>query len=183
MALALLENKNGVIRLKVPIRGIIDDPQFDISDAIQQATSSIVLAGLETTVKILFPPAAIAGGVFDLLSHLTDKAALAVPALNFIPNEITPSQSGDTRSLQHLSTLLLQHPNINVTICGISTGQDQISSDSIEGYTKLARSRAVWAKQVILEKEPSLDGSRILLCQTANPKDSETPPRLEFRIK
>jgi len=109
-ALALLRDKDGAIRLKLPITGDINNPDFDPSDAIFQAMSK----SMTTAVINFYTPFGLvtaAGMVLDLTTALqfdpvifeTGKGELAQSHLAYLDN---------------LAKLLNERPGVHLILCG-----------------------------------------------------------------
>ena len=54
-AINLLQNDKGVMKLSIPISGSLNDPQFDLSNAIGQAIAGAMQKTILTAVRIAFP--------------------------------------------------------------------------------------------------------------------------------
>ena len=73
-ALDLLRNKNGQIELDVPIKGRLEDPDFDVSDAINQALGSAMKTGVFAYLKYALQPY----GTLISLASMAGEAATRV---------------------------------------------------------------------------------------------------------
>lgn len=109
-ALALLRDKDGAIRLKLPITGDITNPDFDPSDAIFQAMSK----SLTTAVINYYTPFGLVTGAGLVLDLAT--------ALQFDPvifetgkGELEPSHLA---YLDNLAKLLNERPGVRLILCG-----------------------------------------------------------------
>ncbi|WP_321315283.1 DUF748 domain-containing protein [Halarcobacter sp.] len=59
LAIALLENSNGVIDIDLPIKGNVDDPEFSIAPIVWKAFTNLIL-------KAVTAPFALLGALFDI---------------------------------------------------------------------------------------------------------------------
>jgi len=109
-ALALLRDKDDTIRLKLPITGDINNPDFDPSDAIFQAMSK----SMTTAVINYYTPFGLvtaAGMVLDLASALQFDPVIFEPG----KGELEPSHLA---YLDNLVKLLNERPGVHLVLCG-----------------------------------------------------------------
>lgn len=119
VAVGLLEDSNGLISLSIPIRGNIDSPDFDLSQAINKAVGGAITGAISTTIKVLFPPTL-------LLSLLGSDGPGAGIKFEPAPFEAGTAvlQPGGQELLASMSALLQQRPRLTVTVCGRATADD-----------------------------------------------------------
>src|SRR5690606_29891918 len=98
LAVALLENSNGVINLEIPVSGNVDDPQFDIGPVIRGAISNAI--GNIVSSPFRFLGSLIGGG---------DDAEIS--AVRFRPgrSDIAPPEQ---QKLLRLGEALSQRPQL-----------------------------------------------------------------------
>lgn len=116
-SLSLLRDRDNAIRLKIPISGDVENPDFDPKDAILKASSKAITAAVlhyYTPFGLVFA----AKGLFSLAT-----------ALNFEPvvfaageNKLTASHK---QQLDKLASLMADRPGIHLTLCGISNLADK----------------------------------------------------------
>ena len=109
-ALALLRNKDDTIRLKLPITGDINNPDFDPSDAIFKAMSK----SMTTAVINYYTPFGLvttAGMVLDLATALRFDSVIFEPG----KGELAPSHLA---YLDKLAKLLNERPGVHLVLCG-----------------------------------------------------------------
>lgn len=113
--LGLLKDDQDRIHISVPVGGNIADPHYDISDAVSQAIGGALKSTAMTTLEVLFPVA----GLIDLLSDdsagLMKLESIAFPAGR---DTLDSSQGG---RIATIGELLRSRPQVNLTLCGIST--------------------------------------------------------------
>lgn len=110
-ALSLLRDKNGDIKLSIPVTGPMDDPDTDLGSVISKATFNAV----KGSVLIVFKPL---GAIFDRAN-----------TLKFVPVEFPVASAelpDDVRAkLNDVITLLDKKPGIRLTLCGVTTTADE----------------------------------------------------------
>lgn len=115
---AMLKDKDGIVRLTVPLSGSLDDPRFDFSDGLVQA----LVKTLRSTVTLTFKPLGLLVGAAGLVGASQE---LEFSPVAFDPGEWTLSGEG----LAHLDALareLERHPAVKVRICGRAVSADRI---------------------------------------------------------
>lgn len=115
-AVDLLQNKDGNIKLKIPIVGSLDDPEFDLSGTISKAIGKAVQGALVATLKIAFPIALLAdiGGkdgelAFEPVAFGAGSAAL---------------DDGPAVYVSSIADLLNARPNLTLLVCGVAGKTD-----------------------------------------------------------
>ena len=115
--LGLLKDKQGIVRLKVPITGPLADPSFDLSNAFGQAMTKTA----QTLLMVAFQPFGIIVSAKGLLTKLTD---LQFKPVLFEPGRVLPSATGLTY-LDTLGERLVNHPQMRVSLCGKAVLSDR----------------------------------------------------------
>ena len=97
LAIALLEDRNGVIDLSIPVSGNMDDPQFSIAPIVWKAFVNLI-------TKAITAPFSLLGSIFGF-------EADEINSVNFLYSEedITPIQK---ETLDKVSEILLKRPNL-----------------------------------------------------------------------
>ncbi|MGI9333073.1 MAG: DUF748 domain-containing protein, partial [Gammaproteobacteria bacterium] len=115
-SLALLEDKDGVVRLKVPFRGPLKDPQLRLNRLFARALVKTV----RTAIGVTFKPVDFLLGLTQLLSGATPSEFAAV--------RFEPGDSGlSAKAQSELDTVgreLGRHPRVKLRVCGIATMRD-----------------------------------------------------------
>ena len=109
-ALMLLSDKNQTVKLKVPVTGTLDDPQFDFSDATGQAVAGVAKGAVMLAFKplnILVAAAKFAGGI----------SAMSVEPVEFAPGEAKLRAESITL-LNSLAGKLKDLAKLKLQICG-----------------------------------------------------------------
>lgn len=118
-ALSLLREKDDSIRLKLPVTGDVDNPNFSLDDIILK----VVTDAVKSAVINYYTP-------FGLVTLTTAAFDLAT-ALRFDPVLFEPAKIDFDESfkqqLEKLVTLLGERPNIKLVVCGYATLDDRFS--------------------------------------------------------
>ncbi len=108
-ALGLLKDAEGRIELTIPIGGTIDEPEADVSEAVNRAVVGVLRA--------IFPPNIIA----RMFSGASDDVAFE-PVI-FAPGS-TELDAAATEYLDRLAGLMGEHPDVVISLCGRSVGSE-----------------------------------------------------------
>lgn len=139
--LDLLRDGQDRISLVIPVKGDLDNPNFDTSDAVNQAIGGALKSTVFTTLKVAFPLVGLIGMVLDE----AEKPVLALQAVDFADGS---SQVGEAQaeSLRKISGLLAQRDGIRLNLCGVAvTAKDGPVLRSETGF--LARLKAMMAEK------------------------------------
>jgi len=120
-ALDLLRDDQNRIRVAVPVSGDIADPQFDLSDAINQAVGKAISDTVTTTLKVLFPLGALAAAIID---DASSEGELRFTPVAFEPGSAALDAPASIY-LDQLSRLLAERPRVHVSLCGAATEADR----------------------------------------------------------
>jgi hypothetical protein len=171
-ALNLLRERDNSIKLKIPVTGDVNSPNFDASNAIRKATS----AAITVAVINYYTPL----GLFTAVEGMYNLAT----ALRFEPVVFTPGtlelSDAQTRQLEKIVQLMSERPAVNVTLCGFSNrddvavvapdallqGKDGTPEPSAELRTKLiavAGKRAGKIRDYLVDR--GIAAHRLILCE------------------
>ncbi|MEG3619174.1 DUF748 domain-containing protein [Magnetovibrio sp. PR-2] len=117
--IGLLEDGDGHIGITLPVTGDMDKPEFDLSNAINQAVGGAVKAAAGGIFKVLFPPAAL----ISLIAEAEDGSVNFKPAV-FPAGQDTLAAATKTHADQ-LALVLKERPKLGIRMCGRTTGADQ----------------------------------------------------------
>jgi hypothetical protein len=196
--LVLLREKDDSIHLDIPITGDVNNPDFNPMDAVIKATSK---AATVTLITFYTPYGLIyAGG--NLAFNLAT-------ALNFDPIEFNPGsaevQAGGKDQLDKLSKLLVEKPQVHLTLCGITNQQDVLAlypdrkteqsidssknkniaiaftSEQTAKLAELASERQINSKNYLVSKH-GIDHDRLILCEPEHKEGNEAVSGVEVNI-
>ncbi|MCB1737538.1 MAG: DUF748 domain-containing protein [Gammaproteobacteria bacterium] len=194
-AVSLLSDSNDTINLKLPITGAVDDPQFDLSDAINKALSKSIATG----VLLYFQPLGALVAIGKLAT--SEFSVLEFNPVGFEAGSASLDATA-TAYLADLSKRLADRPNILIKICAVATESDRAalqppppspkpdSKDSktdaaapprIDNVTllKLAKQRAN-AVTEHLNKALGIDGKRLIGCAASISKQPKVKPEVRL---
>jgi hypothetical protein len=173
-ALGLLRDKDNSINLELPITGDVNNPEFDPSDAVYTAASKAITFAI-INYYTPFGLVNVAEGLFDLAT-----------ALRFEPIEFDAGKSelgaGHNKSLDKISVLLVERPQLHLTVCGTSNNKDlnmlapelqqqikkqgkefKLNEKTREKLLQVAGKRSEKVKQYLIDKKINAD--RLILCE------------------
>lgn len=128
LALSMLEDKKGVIQLKVPIEGDLTDPKFRVHSVVQLALGKAIQSGamayfaplgLSLVSNVVLPP----GTTFVIGKLVGWATEIRFDPVSFRPMEAVP----DPRSLERMekmAALLRDRPKVSVIVCGKAVPAD-----------------------------------------------------------
>lgn len=123
MAISLMEDKQKRIKLSVPVQGDLDNPAFQIMPAILTAMRKTLQFAALSYMKYALQPWGSMIFVGELLHGQMTK--IAFDPVEFAPGEATLTDT-HKEYLEKLSSLMQKTPQLELTVCGIATGQDSI---------------------------------------------------------
>jgi|GEM_PF-1760255 len=119
LAVDLLQDPNGLISLSIPIKGNINNPDFELSAVINKAMGNAIAGAVSTTLKLFFPPALL----FSLVSSDGPGGGGDFASVPFDAGT-TVLQADGQALLASLSKLVQERPRLTVTVCGRATSGD-----------------------------------------------------------
>jgi len=200
-ALNLLREKDDSIRLKLPVTGDIENPEFSLNDVIRK----VMADAITSTIISYYTPFGLATTLvkagFDLATALRFDPVL------FEPTETAVADNGKEQ-LEKLVTLLTERPNIKLLMCGIATQDDrlklfpvnessakstqavkstdeeelsdlkavlpELSGPELEKINALAKQRGESVRDYLM-KEKGIDPGRMILCAPSYAGDQGKP--------
>ena len=130
LAVALLQDRNGVIDIDVPVGGSLDDPQFSLGGVILKVIGNAI-------VKAITQPFAMLGSLFG-------GGAQDLGALAFDPGRFAISAGGEER-LRALTRALSERPGLKLEITGWA--DPQTDRDGLKRAAIERKLRALKAKE------------------------------------
>jgi hypothetical protein len=204
-ALSTLRDKNDDIKLEVPISGDIDDPKFDISDAIEQAVVKGMKFSALSFLKYALQPY---GALIAVGQYAVEEGAAALTGVQLDPVFFAPgARTLDDEALDYLeriAELAKGRPELRIKICGKATSADKTalggkppqtpkaadkpSSDSGSHGSgqklklrALAKGRAAAIKEHLV-KNLGIEPDRLFVCFPEIDEDPEARPRADLLI-
>jgi hypothetical protein len=189
-AVNLLKDSEGRIDLELPIKGSLDDPQFDIGALIGQFVSSLLKKAVTAPFQLL--AAAFGGDGGAKAPGAGGNPAAAGSDLAFVafkPGtvEVEDAQRG---KLERISTALKQRPGVKLEMAAhvdpeadAAALRDRVAGPIDEGaLTKLAARRADWVK-TWLTAQGGLPEERVLVASGDAGTVATKVSRVDFTLK
>jgi hypothetical protein len=117
--LDLLRDGEDRIRLSLPIRGKLDNPDLDVSDAVAQAVAGALKSTMLTTLKLAFPVVALISMAVDA----EDNTRMALAPLAF-PLGSDILSDDNRKTLATVADLMRARPGLKLTLCGKANAED-----------------------------------------------------------
>lgn len=122
LAVSTLKDDNEVIELKIPVKGDIEKPDFDLSLIINQAMGKAMKSASLAYLKHTLQPFGSLITLFNLVKSAANHISL--PPLVFQPNSVDLVE-GQQELLEKVTRLLNERPNLKIKTCAISSLADQ----------------------------------------------------------
>ena len=114
--LDLLRDSDDHITLAIPVRGDLDNPDFDTSDAVNQAIGGALKTTMFTTLKVAFPVAALIGMVIDE----AERPVMALQSLDFAAGS-AELESAQLADLGKVASFMAGRDGVRLNLCGVAT--------------------------------------------------------------
>lgn len=171
-ALAILRDKNNDIHLDIDITGDVNDPKFDLTDAINQALTGALRRASVSYLKFYFQP-------FDTLNTVAGLAGKAVRLkLDPVPFSAgTASPTSETQEyLMKVGKLLQERGDLLLKLCGKAVPKDGLEEEAARA---LAARRAEAAKDYFTGSF-GVASDRLFVCDPEVEMKPEAIPRVEL---
>lgn len=200
--LDLLRDSENRIRLSIPVRGDLANPDFDISDAVGQAVGGALKSTVFTTLKVAFPLA----GLISLVIDDAESQRLALEPLAFAAGADSLGEA-ERKRLAAVAQLMGQKRGLRLTLCGVATqagdgpalaerrrqeelglfaklqklvgAPPQQQPQDGERLVQLADARAQAAKAFLVD-EAGIDPGRLFTCRPRVEAEVKAMPRVDL---
>jgi len=185
MALDMLRDGRGDIRLEVPVTGDLKDPQINLNDAFNQALLTAMQAGaMQYTAQLLQPY-----GSLITVAKLVGKAAEEASKPRLTPIHFVPQSgdlSDDMRAYSGKIAELLKAKGFRLQVCGVAmrseAGPDPkaglVRTLDDEALLKLAGKRSATVIQSLTTQ--GIDADRLFHCRDQLDAGKKGVPRVEL---
>jgi len=187
-ALSLLRDSDNNIQLKLPVSGKLDDPRFDLSDAINTALGKAMRVATLSYLKNLFQPYSTVISVIQLAGSVGGRIQL--DPLRFEAGSAAPLSEMQPY-MERLGELLQNRSALRLRLCGkatladlntLSQGKEKtIPAAGHEALEALARMRGENIKAILVEGY-GIDAGRLFVCHPELDRSAEGIPRLELQL-
>ncbi len=186
VALGMLKDKRGNIKLSVPMSGSVDDPSFGMSSFLVLVTKKAVMSQAKSYLMNTFVPyasvvsVAISAGEFALKLRFED--------LIYSPG-VTELEETQIAYAQQFIQLMKDKEKAQIKICGVATpaevglpnGVATSDEGSLVKLKTLAKSRSESFKRYVVETG-GIESSRMLLCNPDIDFSEKSQPRIKLSI-
>lgn len=186
-ALYMLKDDNGNIKLELPISGNLNDPSFNLSDAINTALAKTMKLATMSYLKLLLQPYST---LFILASLADGAAAIKLQPLTYPPT-VAVLDTQQQPYLDKIADLFKQRPKLQLRLCGFATAADRPAtpknkkppeeSEVTSQLEALARQRAEGVKDLLVTRYGIAPG-QLFLCQPQIDTDAAAKPRVELLL-
>jgi hypothetical protein len=133
LAVKLLQDKDGILRITVPIEGDLDNPKFKIAQALTPVITKAVTLAAASNIQPL--------GTVLLVKDLLDKTLLKVSFESaFFEAGTAVLLKDEADKMRKLANTLIKTPNLQVRSCGVVTSVDKAETE--EAFKNLGEARA-----------------------------------------
>ena len=171
LAVKLLQDKDGILRITVPIEGDLDNPEFKIAQALTPVITKAVTLAAASNIQPL--------GTALLVKDLLDKTLLKVsfePA--FFKAGAAALSKDQAETMRVLANKLIKTPKLQVRLCGVVTLSDKAESE--EAFKKLGEERADTVKKLLLAER--LPSDQIIPCPPYRDYAEAAKPRVDITL-
>jgi outer membrane protein OmpA-like peptidoglycan-associated protein len=171
LAVKLLQDKDGILRITVPIEGDLDNPEFKIAQALTPVITKAVTLAAASNIQPL--------GTVLLVKDLLDKTLLKVsfePA--FFEAGTAALSKGQAENMRELAIKLIKTPNLQVRLCGVVTPVDKAEPE--EAFKKLGEARADAVKKLLLAER--LPSDQVIPCPPYRDDAETAKPRVDITL-
>lgn len=187
-ALSLLRDRDNNIQLKIPISGKLDDPKFDLTDAINTALGKAMRMAAVNYLKNLLQPYGTLISVVQLAGSV--GGGIQLDPLRFEPGSAEPL--GEMQPyLERLGEMLKSRDDLNLRLCGkatladlnvLSQGKEKtIPAAGHPALEALAQQRGENIKTILVEGY-GIDAGRLFVCHPELDRSEAGIPRLELQL-
>jgi len=198
-AVGLLQDNKGHIGLELPVSGTLNQPNVDISSAVNKAIGGALAK--------VFPPTMIAA----MLSNAEKGTGPVFEPIEFLPGSAELDEAGK-RYADDLAELLAEHPKLSLRVCSRLTVQDldklmtsettapssgtdnktqatpaeaqpePLSAEATQALTELAVERQRVVRRYLI-REKGADTKRVGECRSTLEATDQGTPRVEISLK
>lgn len=186
VALGMLKDKRGNIKLDVPLSGSTDDPSFGVNSFLILVTKKAVMSQAKSYLMQTFVPyasvvsVAMAAGDFALKLRFDD--------LPYEPAQTDLSEA-QAEYVQQFIALMKDKEKTQVKICGVATPVDiskplgeKIEDEAlVQAMLEIAEKRSEIFKRFVVE-QGGVESSRLLLCQAQIDFSEKAQPHISIAL-
>lgn len=171
LAVKLLQDKDGILRITVPIEGDLDNPKFKVAQALTPVITKAVTLAAASNIQPL--------GTVLLVKDLLDKTLLKV---SFEPTFFEAGTAvllkDEADKMRKLANTLIKTPNLQVRLCGVVTSVDKAETE--EAFKNLGEARADAVRKILLAEQLLED--QIIPCPPYRDDAEAAKPRIDITL-
>jgi hypothetical protein len=145
LAISLLQDSSGEIILRVPVRGDLEHPEFDLGDAIASAIKNAVM-------QVVMAPFRLIGEIFTLGGRI---GAIEIAPVRFAPGSWALDDAARAH-LANLAAVLRDRPKMKVKLSGmvhVDSDEDGLRAQKVEEQLqRIARESDVKGREDALDR-------------------------------
>lgn len=190
LALGYISDDKGNLKLNMPIKGSLDDPEFGISHLCQIVMVKAAKSAAYSYLKTMLLPygSLVQFGVGVAVKAGQKMMSLKLAPLVYPPGQRQPGPESKTY-LDQLVTLMTKEPDMRLIICGVATPADWVApkekkinqAEKEKQLLALAKARMDDFKQLLIETH-GIESHRLLDCYPKVDDDLEGQPRIEIDL-
>ena len=182
-ALSILRDKNNDVNLSIPIRGDIENPDFNLNDIIGKALGKALKIASVSVIKYLLQPY----GSLVIMAKLAKKGGeylteIKIDPINFDIGSAELTVQA-TNYLTKVKKLLSEKKEMRLTICGVTVPGD-LPNLTVEGnkedFLSLANQRAHVIQDYFVSQGISIE--RLFVCNPEVDIEEEAQPRATMSL-
>jgi len=186
VALGMLKNKDGNIKLGLPLNGSIEDPSFGVSSFIGLITKKAIMSTAQSYLVKTFVP-------YANVVSFAKSAGEFVLKLRFedLPFKPAETEIGEDHSeyMQQFIALMNDKHKTQVKVCGVASPQDlgsqptinNADQENVSAMLRLASLRAENFKKWAVNTG-KIESSRVLVCSPQVDTSKDAIPRITISI-
>ena len=179
MAIALLEDRDGYVKIDVPVEGRLDDPNFRVLAALNPVIMKAVAGGAALAIQPLGSVLLVGGVLADRALKVTFNPALFEAG----STELDPDAK---KYLGDLSDKLRERPKLALRICGVVVDADRQKDqkgayvDKEEELLEMAQRRADVVSAYMSSQ--GVDEQQLRSCRPDVDMKPDAKPRVDIRL-
>ncbi len=186
VALGMLKDKKGNIKLNIPMSGSVDDPSFGLSSFLLLVTKKAAMSQAKSYLMQTFVPYASVVSVAISAGEFAMK--LRFEKLPFSPTA-TDIEETQFKYMEQFISLMKDKPKTQVRVCGFATPEDinlppgtkVTEEEELDRLRNIAKKRAENFKEYSVDVG-NLESSRMLICNPQINFGKKAQPRVEIKI-
>lgn len=167
MAVGLLRDDHGNLRLNIPLSGDMSDPNFNLNDITKQLSQRALKAGTVFFLRQAMQPYGLMLSVASLAGDYL--FAIRLEALNYVQG-VSDLVDQQVDNLTKIGQLMLKKKDIEVKVCPFVSPEE--AAELGENWAELANERGQKVKDWLVKYNANLS-ERISICRPQKGKKSE----------